>query len=210
MRQPVTVLIILFLMMTLPLASTAQDYQLGPGDVLAINVWGFEELKIEELPIRPDGKIAIPLAGELQAGGMTPGELAGMITTQLSHYLKNPVVSVNVAKFRTTRVYVLGEVFKPGMYEIEKQHNLIDAIGMAGSYTKYAAKKKVYIIRQDQTDKPLKVNLLNLIEKGDMSQNVLLHDGDIVYLTKSNKIDFAKDILPWISATYQISETRNN
>jgi polysaccharide export outer membrane protein len=196
--------------MILPLPIVAQDYQLGAGDVLTINVWGFEEMKIEELPIRPDGKISIPLSGELQAAGMTPGQLASTITNKLSQYLKDPVVSVNVVKFRTTRVYVLGEVFKPGMYEIEKQHNLIDALGSAGSYTKDAAKKKVYVIRKDQTNAPLKINLLKLLEKGDMSQNITLNDGDIVYLTNNHRIDFAKDILPWISATYQVNDMQNN
>ncbi|HWR45849.1 polysaccharide biosynthesis/export family protein [Sporomusa sp.] len=210
MRRSVYVLIILFLVMILPLPIVAQDYQLGAGDVLTINVWGFDELKIDQLPIRPDGKISIPLSGELQAAGMTPGELATTITSKLGQYIKDPVVSVNVFKFRTTRVYVFGEVVKPGMYEIEKQHNLIDALGSAGSYTRDAAKKKVYIIRKEQTNAPLKVNLLNLLEKGDMSQNVTLNDGDIVYLTKNNRIEFAKDILPWISATYQISVINNN
>ncbi|SMC39218.1 polysaccharide biosynthesis/export family protein [Sporomusa malonica] len=206
MRRSVYVLIILFLVMILPQHIVAQDYQLGAGDVLSIDVWGFEELKIEQLPIRPDGKIAIPLSGELQAAGITPGELANTITTKLGQYLKDPIVSVNVIKFRTTRVYVLGEVLKPGMYEIEKQHNLIDALGSAGSYTRDAAKKKVYVIRKEQTSTPLKVNLLNLLEKGDISQNVTLNDGDIVYLTKNNRIEFAKDILPWISAVYQVNE----
>lgn len=205
MRRSVYVLIILFLAMILPHPIVAQDYQLGAGDVLAIDVWGFDELKIEQMPIRPDGKIAIPLSGELQAAGITPGELASSITTKLSEYLNNPIVSVNVIKFRTTRVYVLGEVVKPGMYEIEKQHNLIDALGMAGSYTKYAAKKKVYVIHKNQATEPLKMNLLNLLERGDMSQNITLNDGDIVYLTNNNKLDFARDILPWISATYQLS-----
>ncbi len=210
MRRPVTVLILLSFIMMLALPIMAQDYQLGPGDVLAIQVWGFEELKIDQLPIRPDGKLTIPLAGELQASGLSSGDLSAAITAKLSQYLKDPVVSVNVVKFRTTRVYVLGEVFKPGMYEIEKQHNLIDALSSAGSYTKDAAKKKVYVIRSEQPKAPIKINLLNLLEKGDLSQNIPLQEGDIVYLTKNNRIDFAKDILPWISATYQLDRINND
>ena len=204
MQRLVCIVIILFLVIILPQSIRAQDYQLGAGDILTMDVWGYKELKIEAVPIRPDGKISIPLSGELQAAGMTSGELTSIITDSLKQYIKDPIVSVNVVKFRTTRVYVLGEATKPGLYEIEKQHNLIDAIGMAGSYTRDAAKRKVYVIRKDQTDAPLKVNLLNLLKKGDMSQNVALNDGDIVYLTKSNRIDFAKDILPWITAAYQV------
>jgi len=110
---------------------------------------------------------------------------------------------VNVAKFRTTRVYVLGEVNKPGMYELEKQHNLLDAIGMAGSYTKRTAKKEIFIIRKKNGKKPQKVNLLKLLKNGDISQNVALNEGDVVYLTSNGKINFATDILPWFSAVYQ-------
>lgn len=188
----------------------AQSYQLGPGDILDISVWGYEDLRVKELAVRPDGMIAFPLVGEVKASGLTPAVLNQTITGLLSNYVKNPMVTVNILKFRTTRVYVLGEVAKPGMYELEKQHNLLDAIGAAGSYTKYAAKKKIFVIRKNQIDKPQQVNLLQLLEKGDMSQNYELTDGDVVYLTKNNRIDFAKDILPWISATYQVSRIDNN
>lgn len=200
--------ILVFALVTIILSISpvfAQSYQLGPGDILDISVWGYEDLHVKELAVRPDGMIAFPLVGEIKADGLTPAALNQTITGLLSTYVKNPMVTVNIVKFRTTRVYVLGEVAKPGMYELEKQHNLLDAIGVAGSYTKYAAKKQVFVIRKDQTDKPQKANLLQLLEKGDMSQNYELADGDVVYLTKNNRIDFAKDILPWISATYQVS-----
>lgn len=179
------------------------EYKLGPGDVLNIGVWGYEDLKSEELIIRPDGKLSFPLAGELSVQGMTSGELTAALTTRLGNYVKDPNVTVNIAKFRTTRVYVLGEVNKPGMYELEKQHNLLDAIGMAGSYTKRAAKKEIFVIHKDNVDKPQKVNLLKLLQKGDISQNVALNEGDVVYLTSNGKINFATDILPWFSAVYQ-------
>lgn len=200
-------LMLIILFGTSPVA--AQSYQLGPGDILEISVWGYDDLQLKEIAVRPDGRIAFPLVGELQAMGLTAAELNQDITGKLCSYVKNPMVTVNISKFRTTRVYVLGEVVKPGMYELEKQHNLLDAVGAAGSYTKYAAKRKVFVIRQDQTDKPLQANLLQLLEKGDMSQNYELANGDVVYLTRSGKIDFAKDILPWISATYQIDRINN-
>jgi len=201
---------ILFDCVTLSGWTSRALYRLGPGDVLAINVWGFDELEQKELIIRPDGKIAFPLVGELAAAGLTPEELAETLTKGLSLYIKEPLVTVNVAKFRTTRVYVLGEVTKPGMYGIDREHRLLDAIGAAGGYTKYAAKRKVSIIRQNNIDQPIRVNLLDLLTKGDISQNHVLQEGDVVYLTKNNRIDFAKDILPWISAAYQIHEIREN
>lgn len=184
-------------------SAQADEYKLGPGDVISVGVWGYDDLKNEELVVRPDGKLSFPLAGELIVQGMTPGELTAALTTRLGNYVKDPNVTVNVAKFRTTRVYVLGEVNKPGMYELEKQHNLLDAIGMAGSYTKRAAKKEIFVIHKDNADKPQKVNLLKLLKNGDISQNVALNEGDVVYLTSNGKINFATDILPWFSAVYQ-------
>lgn len=185
------------------------EYKLGPGDVISVGVWGYDDLKNEELIVRPDGRLSFPLAGELNVQGMTTGELTTALTTKLGKYVIEPNVTVNIAKFRTTRVYVLGEVNKPGMYELEKQHNLLDAVGMAGSYTKRAAKKEIFIISKENVDKPQKVNLLNLLRKGDVSQNVVLNEGDVVYLTSNGKITFATDVLPWITAAYQVERMGN-
>ncbi len=182
----------------------AEEYRLGPGDILSFGVWGYEDLQVKELVIRPDGKVAFPIIGEVNVMGKCVGQLTEQLTEGLSHYIYNPKVTVNIIKFRTTRVYVLGEVIKPGLYEIEKQHNLLDAIGIAGGYTKNAAKKKVMILHKDQRSNPIKVNLLNMLKNGDMSQNYVLSEGDVVYLADSGKINFATDILPWISATYQV------
>ncbi|SDD80498.1 polysaccharide biosynthesis/export family protein [Sporomusa acidovorans] len=209
-KSGVLILVLLFFIVFSVFPVYAQYYQLAPGDVLEISVWGYEELQIKEVPIRPDGRISFPLVGEVQAAGLSPVALNQIITQRLRNFVKDPIVTINILKLRTTRVYVLGEVAKPGMYELEKQHNLLDAIGIAGSYTKYAAKKKVFVIRKDQTGKPLKVNLLQLLEKGDMSQNVELADGDVVFLSDNGRIDFAKDILPWVSATYQIHEMQDD
>lgn len=191
------------------ISAQPDEYKLGPGDVISVGVWGYEDLKNEELVIRPDGKLSFPLAGELNVQGMTAGELTTALTTKLGKYVIEPNVTVNVAKFRTTRVYVLGEVTKPGMYELEKQHNLLDAIGMAGSYTKRAAKKEIFIIHKENVDKPQKVNLLKLLRNGDVSQNVALNEGDVVYLTSNGKITFATDVLPWITAIYQVDRLGN-
>ena len=183
----------------------AEEYRLDSGDVLTIGVWGYEELQMKEVAIRPDGKFSFPLVGEVQAAGLSTGQLTDVFTKGLSNYVKEPKVSINIAKLHTTRVYVLGEVVKPGMYELEKQHNLLDALGAAGSYTQYAAKKKVYIIRKDQADTPIKVNLMNIWEKGDMTQNYALGDGDVVYLSGNGKINFTTDILPFITGTYYMT-----
>lgn len=213
MKKIINIFLTIFTLIAiiLPAGSAfAQDYRLGAGDILNISVWGHEELQLAELAVRPDGKIMFPLVGEVVVDGKSTAELTTILTTGLNEYVKDPIVTVNVLKFRTTRVYVLGQVQKPGLYEIEKQHNLLDAIGMAGGYTKDAAKKKVHIIRKDNTGAPIKANLVNLLSKGDMTQNYILNDGDVVFLSDNGRLDFAKDILPWISATYQVSEIQNN
>jgi polysaccharide biosynthesis/export protein len=186
----------------------AQEYTLGSDDVLNISVYGYQELHVTVI-VRPDGKIAFPLVGEVQAAGLSPGALSAALTSSLSEYVKNPKVTINVDKFRTTRVYVLGQVAKPGIHEIQKQHNLLDAIGMAGGFTKDTAKKNIFIIHKDKPNQVTKVNLLKLLERGDLTQNVALADGDVVYLTKNHKIVFSRDILPYITAAYQVNEVSN-
>ncbi|MBP2646366.1 MAG: polysaccharide export protein [Firmicutes bacterium] len=173
------------------------------------DVWGTKDVKPEPLLIGPDGYIYFPLVGEVQAEGLSVAELTDRLIEGLSQYIRHPKVTVNLAKLRTTRVYVLGEVQKPGLYELEKDHHLLDAVGIAGSYTKDAAKKKVFVIRKNSTSAPLRVNLLALMQKGDMSQNVLLNEGDVVYLTANNRIDFSRDILPFVTGAYYINHFEN-
>ncbi|HYH03939.1 MAG TPA: polysaccharide biosynthesis/export family protein [Bacillota bacterium] len=185
------------------------DYRLGPGDVLEISVWGYEELRNPQLVIRPDGKIGFPLIEEVEAAGLTPAELNNKLTTALAKYIIDPKVTVNVIKFRKTRVYVLGEVYRPGLCEIENEHNLLDAIGVAGGFTKAADKKKVYLVRKGQTEQYTIVNLEKLIKKGDLSQNFQLSEGDVVFLAR-RKADYINDILPFISALYQIRNFDND
>ena len=179
----------------------AEDYILCVGDVLEISVYGYEELQLKQVSIRPDGKLAFPLVGEMQAAGKKPVELSTQLTEALVCYVKNPRVIVNIIKYHTIRVYVLGEVNRPGMYELEKQHNLLDALGVAGGYTKYALRKGVYVVRT--TGKYQTVNLDRLLKKGDLTQNLSLTEGDLVYLNK-NGISFLNDILPYLGAAYQI------
>lgn len=205
MKRVMTMLVVAILMVSMAIGVVgAEEYRLGAGDVLNVTVWGYEDLQVKDLVVRPDGNISFPLVGEIQAAGSSPGQLTVNLTKGLSEYVKEPKVTVNVLRFHTTRVYVLGEVIKPGMYEIEREHSLLDAIGIAGGYTKNAAKKQVLILRKDKMDAPIKVNLLNLLTKGDMTQNYSLAEGDVVYLSDNGKINFAGDVLPWISATYQL------
>jgi len=217
--KKIAAILLFFVFSTLALASVqAEDYRLRPGDVLAIDVWGHDEFQQKAaaagasagFTIRPDGKISFPLVGEIQAAGLTPAALTSLISAGLSLYLKDPQVTVNIVKFHTVRVYVLGEVARPGMYELEKQHNLLDAIGAAGGYTKEAAKRNVFVIHKDKINEPAKANLLDLLTKGDMSQNCALQEGDVVYLTCNGRIDFGRDIMPWLTIGYYVTYIKKN
>lgn len=185
----------------------SEEYHLSPHDVINISVWGIDDLKVEGLEIREDGKIVFPVVGEMQVAGLSPREVMEAISKSLDGYVNNPSVTVNIFKYHTTRIYVVGEVARPGVYELEKQHHLMDAIAVAGGYTKDAAKKKVMIISQGGVKTPLEVNLLQLLKKGDMTQNVSLKDGDIVYLMGNHRIDLARDVMPIIGF---LSIIRNN
>lgn len=198
-----------FLNLWIDIAKAATDYRLRPYDVLDISVWGIDELQVKGVAIREDGKVALPIIGEMQVAGLSTTELTDKMKDALDGYINHPKIIVNIAKYNTTRIYVLGEVNKPGLYDLDKQHNLLDAITMAGGYTSYAAKKRVVIISKDNRNSYVEANLYNLLKKGDMSQNFRLKDEDVVYLTSNNKLDFVKDIVPIIGGWYNIKHFNN-
>ena len=115
----------------------AEEYIMCPGDQLDITVLGHEDIStVITTPggkyiVRPDGKLSFPLIGEVDITGQTIAQFTQILEQRLSEYLVNPQVTVNIAQLGTTRVYVLGEVNKPGLYELTKSHKLLDAIGAA-------------------------------------------------------------------------------
>lgn len=207
MKKWLFLLVIGMIIALIPYSVQAAGYTLRPGDSLDINVMGFDELNTKQqngIVIRPDGTISYPFLGEIAVQGLTVGELTQRLTEQLKVYYINPVVTINMVKFSTMRVYVLGQVTKPGLYELDRSRNLVDAIGMAGGWTKDAAKTKVMLIHMDSNKPPTKINLLKFLTKGDLSQNPVLREGDVVYLSDNGKLNFTQDVLPYMNAVYQI------
>lgn len=196
--------------------AVGNDYVMCSGDQLQIVVYGHPDLSTQlnanttPYIVRPGGKLSFPLVGELDVNGKTVPQFTAELEGRLKEYLVDPRVSVNIMKLGSTRVYVFGEVKRPGLHELEKSHKLLDAIGKAEGFTEMAAKKKVFVIRQGQTEPLMKVNLNNFLTKGDLSQNVELQEGDCVYLTSNGKISFVKDIMPFLSGAYMISEIDQN
>lgn len=199
--------------------AAAEEYIMSPGDQLQIYVLGHEDLSSRrnstDIPfvVRPDGRLDFPLVGEIDTTGLTVYEFTNLLTKSLSEYIIDPKVTVNIAKLGTTRVFVLGEVKKAGMYELTKGHRVLDALGAAGGFTAKAAKKNIFLIRNGQEDNIEKLNFNNYLKKGDVSQNLVLNEGDCLYLTANGKLNFITEVLPAIyritNSWYYVKRTKN-
>ena len=194
----------------------AEDYTLRPGDQLNIVLMQEQDLasnqNAQQTPylVRPDGKVSYPLVGEIDATGMTVSQFTQTLRQGLSQYYINPDVTVNVTKLGGVRIYVFGEVKKPGVYELTKGHRVIDAIGAAEGFTWDTGKKKIFLIHQDDTNQAIPINLNNILKTGNMQENYELREGDILYLTKNSRISFSRDIAPLFSAAYQVSKIKDD
>ena len=208
--------ILLIILLAFSGSAAAEEYIMSPGDRLMIVVNGYTEYSSTPSQpdsaylVRPDGKVSFPMVGTIDTTGKTVGQFTQELENRLSEYLVNPDVSVNIVQWGTTRVFVLGEVNKPGLYELTKSHRVIDAIGMANGFTKDAAKKKVYLVRDGKEANTTKLNVNNFLTKGDMTQNVVLKEGDCLYLTSNGRFNFNTDLLPFISAWYMFDRIKND
>jgi polysaccharide biosynthesis/export protein len=133
-----------------PKPSTAMDpnYVIGAQDVLDISVW--KEPEVSRLvPVRPDGKISLPLLNDVQAAGLTPAALATQITDSLKKYVTNPQVTVIVTAINSQRVYLLGEIMRPGAFPMIPGMTVLQAISSGGGFTQYARTKAIYVLRNE-------------------------------------------------------------
>ncbi len=199
--------------------AAAGEYLMTPGDALQIYVLDHPDLSSTRAnadsayTVRPDGKVEFPLVGTIDCNGKTVTQFTEELKTRLSEFVINPDVTVNVARLGTTRVFVLGEVSKPGLHELTKGHRVLDALGAAGSFTDKAAKKNIFLIREGREETMQKIKLNDFLYKGDTTQNLVLQEGDCLYLTGNHKLNFLKDIMPFIvgvgSAWNNIDEARS-
>lgn len=162
-------------------------YLIGSGDILEIKVWRHPDLETKAV-VRPDGKISFPIIGDVSANNSTVAELENRIAVSLGKIINNPQVNINVVGFYSKKVFVLGEVNKPGVYPFEGRVTVIDAISRASGYReKTAALKSIIVIRGGDTPKAevLRLNIYKLIKNGDPSQNIFLAPSDIVFVPKT-------------------------
>jgi polysaccharide biosynthesis/export protein len=159
----------------------SSDYVIGPEDVLQITVWKNEALS-RTLPVRPDGKISMPLLHDIQAAGLTPMQLHDKIASALGEFMPNPEVAVTVSDVRSYRVSVLGEVQKPGVLQLKADTTVLEAIALSGGFRDFASPGKIMILRKDISGATQKIPFnYNRVVKDNRSQdNVTLKSGDVV------------------------------
>lgn len=150
------------------------EYRLGPEDMIDVFVWKEPELTTTVV-IRPDGRISLPLAGELEASGKTAAELQHEITAKLSKYVVQPTVNVMVKQVNSLKISVLGEVRRPDVYRIKNRVTVLDAIAMAGGFTDLARPNKVVILRNTSSGpQRIKINIRQLVEDANGAPFYLL------------------------------------
>jgi len=162
-------------------APPGDDYVIGAEDVLAISVWKEPDLT-RQVPVRPDGKISLPLIGEVVASGLTPPKLSSVISEKLKAYISNPEVNVIVQEVRSQVFNVIGEVGKPGPYELTRPTTILDAIGLAGGPAPFAKVKNIYVLRNLSNGRQQKLyfDYKAALKGQKMEQNIYLKAGDIL------------------------------
>ena len=162
-------------------APAAEEYTIGPDDLLAVNVWKEPEIS-RNVVVRPDGKISLPLVGDMRASGRTPVQLQEEIKGQLANYLANPEVTVILQEGRSQKFNILGEVEHPGAYPLSRSMTVLEAIAIAGGLRDFAKSRKIYVLRinGDGSRTRLQFNYKEVIKGQSLSQNVELQPRDTV------------------------------
>lgn len=161
-------------------AKVGKDYVIGADDVLDVNVWKEQELT-RTLQVRPDGKISMPLLGDVQAAGMTPGQLAQNVSERLKKFLTAPQVTVILTQINSQRVYVMGEVTRPGAYPVLPGMTVLQAISSAGGLTQFANSKKIFVMRNEnhiQTKYPFSYK--EVLDGRKAEENLAVKAGDTI------------------------------
>ena len=166
----------------------ASEYVIGPGDGLGIFVYRSPELSID-VPVRPDGRISIPLIADIAAAGKTPSQLGSEIETRLKQYVKDPVVTVIVRSFVgpfDRQIRVIGEATDPQAIPYRDHMTLLDVMIATKGLTRYAAGNSATIVRRGAAgDQVIKVRLADLLKDGDISQNVDMRPGDTLIIPQT-------------------------
>ena len=155
-------------------------YMIQPGDLLEVSVWKEDYLE-RDILVRPDGGVTFPLAGDVMAAGRTVADVQMQITTQLSRFIPDPVVTVSLKEIRGNKVYVLGQVQRPGTFVMNPRVDVMQALALAGGTTAYANTNDIKILRRTGDRQEVIDFRYSDVEKGrKLSQNIILKSGDVI------------------------------
>jgi polysaccharide biosynthesis/export protein len=161
-------------------ATDDPNYVIGAQDMLDVSVWKEPEVS-RQVPVRPDGKISLPLVNDVQAAGLTPTELAAQLTAGLNKFINSPQVTVIVVEINSQRVYLLGEVARAGAYAMLPGMTVLQALSNAGGFTPFANLKNIYVLRQaNGKQEKLFFNYKDVISGKKIDQNIELKSGDTI------------------------------
>jgi polysaccharide export outer membrane protein len=158
-----------------------QEYRIGAGDVLQILVWREPDASLPETMVQSDGKISVPLVGEVQAAGLTVMELQTALTQKIERYIHSPVVTVHARQINSRKVYVMGAVKKEGPIPLLRPMTVLQAINEAGGFTEFAKKKKIYVLRTvNGKEVKLPFDYSAVVKGKNLEQNVSLAVDDTI------------------------------
>jgi len=161
-------------------ATTDASKKIGHQDVLRIDVWKEPEIS-RSVPVRPDGKVSLPLLNDVQAAGLTAMELANVITEGLKKFMNSPQVTVGVSEINSRRVYVTGEVARPGAFPLLPNMTVLQALTSSGGFTQFARIKNIYVLRTEG-GKQVKhtFNYKDVVSGKRPEDNIVLQPGDTI------------------------------
>jgi polysaccharide export outer membrane protein len=163
-----------------PTPASDADYKIGPQDVLRIDVWKEPDIT-RVAPVRPDGRISLPLLNDVQAAGLTPTQLAATLTEGLKKFITNPQVTVSVSEINSRRVYVTGEVTKPGAFPLLPNMTVLQALSSSGGFSQFAKVKGIYVLRvEDGKQVKHPFNYKDVVSGKKPELNIVLQPGDVI------------------------------
>ena len=172
------------------LLTVTPEYIIGPEDILEITVWKNADLS-KQVQVRPDGRISLPLLGDISAVAKTPVQLTEEISTGLRAYMESPTISIMVKEVNSYQIYVLGEVNKPGKYPLKSKTTLLQGITVAGGFTAMAARNKIVIFRFSKDGEgltKLKASYDDIVVRDGSSQNMELKPGDQIVVPSETMV----------------------
>jgi polysaccharide export outer membrane protein len=161
----------------------SDDYEIGPADILEVIVWKNDALS-KLVTVRPDGKISLPLIGDVQASGHTAQQVKDLVAGKLSDYYREmPSVSVIVQQSNSYVIYIMGEVLRPAQYQVKQGTTFLQAIALAGGFTPFAAKNNILVLRQthpQHKQMAIPIRYKEILSGHKIEDNILLKPGDVI------------------------------